>query len=103
MKTARAKKTSDALQILGRNDDLKLRAAIEEQLVRSKVAEMVLEARERKHLTQAELAKLMGTRQSVISRIEDADDAGSVTVATLTRLFAALDMNLSFRAVPARA
>lgn len=101
MKTAKAKTTSDALEILGRNDDSKLRAAIEAQVVRSRVAEMVLEARERKHLTQADLAKLMGTRQSVISRIEDADDSGSITVATLTRLFVALGMNLSLKATPA--
>lgn len=103
MKTKKTKKTSDALRILGRDDDPKLRAAIEEQVVRSQVAEMVLAAREARHLTQADLAKLMGTRQSVISRIEDADDDGSVTVATLTRLFSVLKMNLALQAVPARA
>jgi transcriptional regulator with XRE-family HTH domain len=100
MKTAKTKATSDALKILGRDDDSEMRAAIDEQVVRSQVAEMVLAAREARRLTQAALAKLMGTRQSVISRIEDADDSGSVTVATLTRLFSVLGMSLSFRAVP---
>ena len=102
MKTARTKAIRDALKILGRNDDARLRAAIEAQKVRCRVAEMVLEAREQKRVTQAGLAKLMGTRQSVISRTEDADDDGSVTVATLTRLLAVLGMNLTFEAVPAR-
>ncbi len=100
MKTAKTKTTSDAQKILGRDDDPKIRAAIEEQVVRSQVAEMVLAAREARQLTQAALAKLMGTRQSVISRIEDADDGGSVTVATLTRLFSVLRMSLSIHAVP---
>jgi ribosome-binding protein aMBF1 (putative translation factor) len=99
MKISKTRKTSDALRILGRDDDAKLRRAIEEQVVRSRIAEMVLAAREARNLTQAALAKRMGTHQSVISRIEDADADGSVTVATLTRLFAVLDMDLSFEAV----
>ncbi len=100
MKTTKTKMASDALKILGRDDNLKIRAAIDEQVVRSQVAEMVLAAREARQLTQAALARLMGTRQSVISRIEDADDSGSITVATLTRLFSVLRMSLSIHAVP---
>lgn len=97
------KKTRDALEILGRDDDQKLRAEIEAQAVRCHIAEIVLAAREAKGLTQTSLAKLMGTRQIVISRIEDASDDGSVTVATLVRLFSVLDMSLTVEAVPAHA
>jgi ribosome-binding protein aMBF1 (putative translation factor) len=102
MKTVKTKTTSDARKILGRDEDPEMRAAIEEQVVRCQVAELVLAARESRNLTQAALAKLMGTRQSVISRIEDADDSGSVTVATLTRLFSVLRMSLSIQAAPTR-
>jgi transcriptional regulator with XRE-family HTH domain len=49
-------------------------------------------ARKRRGLTQAELADKIGTRQSVISRIES--DKHLPSLSTLIRMAAALDMEL---------
>lgn len=52
----------------------------------------IAKARERAHLTQDQLAKAIGTTQSVISRIERADQ--NLTLATLSRIAEALDRHL---------
>ena len=96
-------KTSAAGRILDRitGDDPKLRAAIEEQRINVRVAEMIYEAREAANLTQAELANLVGTTQSVISRLEDADYEGR-SLTMLQRIAEALHSRLEVRLVPDR-
>ena len=102
LKTKR--KTSDAGRILDRitGRDPKLRKAIEEQKLNVRVAEMILEAREAAGITQAELAKLVGTTQSVISRLEDADYEGR-SLTMLQRIAEALHQRLEVRLVPEEA
>lgn len=97
----RQKKTSDAGRILDRitGDDPKLREAIEEQKLNVRVAEMIYQAREKAGLTQADLAKLVGTTQSVISRLEDADYEGR-SLTMLQRIAEALHQRLEVRLVP---
>jgi len=56
------------------------------------IAAGIKAARKRRGLTQAELADKIGTRQSVISRIESGDHLPSLS--TLIRLARALDMEL---------
>jgi ribosome-binding protein aMBF1 (putative translation factor) len=96
------KKTSDAGKILDRltGDDRDLRGRIEEHKLNARVAEMILEAREAAGLTQAELAKLVSTTQSVISRLEDADYEGH-SLTMLQRIAEALHHRLEVRLVPA--
>jgi ribosome-binding protein aMBF1 (putative translation factor) len=57
----------------------------------------IAKARERARLTQNQLAKAIGTTQSVISRIERADQ--NLTLATLSKIAAALhrDLVIQFR------
>jgi len=100
---SKGKKTSDARAILNRitGDDPKLREAIEEQKLNVRVAEMIHSAREAAGLTQAELAKLVGTTQSVISRLEDADYEGR-SLTMLQRIAEALDQRLEVRLVPVK-
>jgi ribosome-binding protein aMBF1 (putative translation factor) len=95
-------KTSDAKRILARitGDDPKLREAVEEQKLNVRVAEMICEAREAAGLTQTDLAKLVGTTQSVISRLEDADYEGR-SLTMLQRVADALHHRLEVRLVPA--
>lgn len=99
-KNKRNKKTSDARSILGRitGDDRKLRAAIEEQGLNVRVAEMIHEARAEAGLTQGQLADLVGTTQSVISRLEDADYEGH-SLAMLRRIAEALNRRLEVKLV----
>jgi ribosome-binding protein aMBF1 (putative translation factor) len=96
-------KTSNAGKILDRitGRDPKLRAAIEEQRINVRVAEMIYEAREAENLTQTELAHLVGTTQSVISRLEDADYEGR-SLTMLQRIAEALHRRLEVRLVPDR-
>ena len=62
---------------------------------------MIYEARNRAGLTQQHLAALIGTKQSVIARLEDADYEGhSLTI--LQRIATALHQRLEIHLVPAR-
>jgi ribosome-binding protein aMBF1 (putative translation factor) len=98
------KRTSSAKHILGRinGDDAKLRDAIQEQKLNAEVAEMIVAAREAAGLTQTDLAKMIGTTQSVISRLEDADYEGR-SLTMLQRIAAALHRRVEVRLVKARA
>jgi transcriptional regulator with XRE-family HTH domain len=60
---------------------------------------MILKAREAAQLTQAQVAKLVGTTQSVISRLEDADYEGH-SLTMLQRIAEALNRRLEVRLVP---
>ncbi len=64
-----------------------------EQIINN-IAEMIVEARKKVHLTQSELAKKIGTKQSVISRIESGNSAFIPSLETLIRIAAALNMKL---------
>ena len=78
-KSPATRTTSDALEIIDRNitgDDPQLREMIEEATVNALVAQAIYDARNTAGLTQAELAKLTGTKQPVISQLEDADYEG---------------------------
>ena len=69
-------KTSDAVRILRDRyvkDDLQRMASVEAERVNAQVARMIYDLRSDAGLTQKELAELVGTTQSVISRLEDAD------------------------------
>lgn len=76
--TTKRRKTSSASLILARITGRKpaVHEAIETHKWNASVAEMVLAAREKAGLTQGQLAKRIGTTQSVISRLEDADYEG---------------------------
>jgi transcriptional regulator with XRE-family HTH domain len=99
--TDQPKQTSDAGKILDRitGNEPKLRETIEEQRLNVRVAEMIYEARDAAGLTQAALAKLVGTTQSVISRLEDADYEGR-SLTMLQRIADALHQRLDVRLVP---
>lgn len=68
-------RTSDAVEILDIEfgDDPEYQAMVVEERVNSQAARAIYEARRAAGLTQKELAALVGTTQSVISRLEDGD------------------------------
>lgn len=60
-----------------------------------RMAIQIAKARERARLTQSQLARAIGTTQSVISRIERADQ--NLTLATLSKIASALKSDLLIR------
>jgi len=94
-------KTKNALKILDRitGDDPELRELIEEETINAQVARMIYEARTQASLTQQELARLVGTKQPVIARLEDADYDGH-SLSMLQRIATALNQRLEVHLVP---
>ena len=97
------KPTTDAVEIIhrryfeGRPGRL---AELEEERANAEVARRIHQLRQKAGLTQAQLAKTVGTTPSVISRLEDADYAGH-SLSMLRRIAAALDQRVEIRFVPA--
>jgi transcriptional regulator with XRE-family HTH domain len=73
--------------------DPELADGIEVESLNADIAMMVYDARTRARLTQRQLANRVGTQQSVISRIEDADYEGH-SLALLNRIAKALGKTL---------
>ena len=94
---AKKEKTTDAVSILhGRyvKDDAARKAAVQAERVNAEVARLIYDLRGDAGLSQQALADLIGTTQSVISRLEDADyDGHSLTM--LTRIAEALKQKLT--------
>jgi ribosome-binding protein aMBF1 (putative translation factor) len=94
-------KTTDALELLDRmiGDDAEMRHMIAEERVNAQVAQMIYEARTEASLTQKALAVLIGSKQPVIARLEDADYDGH-SISMLQRIAAALGKRLDIRLLP---
>ena len=74
------------------------RESFEEELINAELARKICDLRTQAGLTQKELAKLVGTTASVISRLEDADYEGH-SLAMLRRIAAAVDKRVEIRFV----
>jgi ribosome-binding protein aMBF1 (putative translation factor) len=84
---------AEALAAMTQAERAEFDAAEAEEEARLRLAELVYAARTNAGLTQTELARRMGTKQSVISAIEN---GGQVpTVPMLWRIAHALDLNLN--------
>jgi transcriptional regulator with XRE-family HTH domain len=70
-----------------------LAQAVEDESFNADIAQQVYDLRTKANLTQAALADLVGTQQSVISRIEDADYDGH-SLAMLKRIARAMKKRL---------
>jgi ribosome-binding protein aMBF1 (putative translation factor) len=95
------KKTStDALKILAHiaGNDPKRQQGFEEEVANREVAHKIYRLRQDGGLSQAELARRVGTTQSVISRLEDADYEGH-SLAILNRIAAAMNRRVEIRFV----
>ncbi len=92
------KKTRDAVAILDRmaGESPELRRLTEKARVNAAVAQLIYEARNKAGLSQAELAARIGTKQSVISRLEDADYEGH-SLSMLQRIAAVLGQCIEIR------
>lgn len=75
--------------------DPEVRKALKESELEYQVARAVIRARIEQNLTQTQLARKLNTRQSVISRVENANTVPSLSF--LKRLAKALNVSLSVR------
>lgn len=96
-----AKKTSDGIQILNRmmGKDPKIQEVLATARINATVAQLIYDAREQAGLTQKQLAELVGTKQPVIARLEDADYEGH-SLTMLQRIATALHKRLEIRLSP---
>ena len=100
---AKARRTSHAVKILDQmaGKDGPLRRLSDEARVNALVAQLIYETRTAARLTQKGLADLIGTTQSVIARLEDADyDSHSLSM--LQRIASALHKRVEIRFVPGK-
>lgn len=88
-------KTKDALKIIEKinRTDSELQEMVAEASINAKVAQLIYEARILVGLTQKHLADLIGTKQPVIARLEDADYEGH-SLSMLQRIAHALNQCL---------
>jgi ribosome-binding protein aMBF1 (putative translation factor) len=93
--------TSDALKIIRRsiNKDPELLAMVKDSSVNAQVSMIIYDARKQAGLTQRQLADLVGTTQSVIARLEDADYDGH-SLSMLARIASALNQKLEIKMSP---
>ncbi len=97
-----AKKGKNAVHLLKElaKDDPDFDRYYQEAHVNAMVAQLIYDVRKEKGLTQSELAKLVGTTQSVIAHLEDADYEGH-SLSLLQRIAATLDKRVEINFVPA--
>ena len=91
------RRTGDAVEILRNRyvkDDPERIASVETERMNAEIARLIFSVRIEAGLTQQQLAALVGTTQSVISRLEDADYDGH-SLSILNRIAAALQKKLT--------
>ena len=96
----KSQKTTDAVKILDRMmaGNGQLRQLANEAVVNAEVAQLIFDVRTKAKLTQKQLAEVVGTTQSVIARLEDADYEGH-SLSMLQRIAAAVNKRLEVRFV----
>jgi len=75
------------------------RKAYDEEVLLLKIAYKITQLRKQRHMSQGELAKMIGTTQQTISRLEDPRNT-QVTLHTLARIAMALKARLSIDLIP---
>lgn len=94
-------KTSDAIKIIDQltNSDSELEAMVAEASINAEVAQLIYQARTSSGLTQKQLAELVGTKQPVIARLEDADYEGH-SLSMLQKIAHALNQRVVIHLAP---
>ena len=99
MKKKNYKSANPFFKKLLKNPEIRIK--YEEEKVKSEIAFMVKNTREKMGLTQAELAEKVGTSQSVIARLEGGNDTRTPSLSLLSRIArscgAILEFGFSFK------
>ena len=99
---AKKKTTTDAVKILRKRyikGSKRRQESVRKERENLDIAEQIYNLRTAAHLSQRELANLVGTTQSAISRLEDADYNGH-SLAMLRKIGSALNQRVQVRLVP---
>jgi ribosome-binding protein aMBF1 (putative translation factor) len=94
-------KTSDGIKIIDNliGNDAELSELCEQETINAHVAQLIYNARTEAGLSQKELAKMINTTQSVISRLEDANYEGH-SLSMLGRIANVLNREVKIDLVP---
>ena len=94
-------KTKDAIKIIDKmtRTDPQLEAMVAVSAINAEVAQLIYEARNKAGLTQKQLAELIGTKQPVIARLEDADYEGH-SLSMLQKIAQALNQRVVIHLIP---
>ena len=94
-------KTSDTLKIIEKinRTDPMLQEMVAEASINADVAQLIYEARTLAGLTQQQLDDLIGTKQPVIARLEDADYEGH-SLSMLQKIARALNQRVVIHLIP---
>jgi len=94
-------KTKDAIKIIDKmtRTDPQLEAMVAVSAINAEVAQLIYEARTKAGLTQKQLAELIGTKQPVIARLEDADYEGH-SLSMLQKIAQALNQRVVIHLTP---
>jgi ribosome-binding protein aMBF1 (putative translation factor) len=94
-------KTDDVLKILENltQSDSEVEGMVRESSLNAAVAQLIYDARSKAGLTQQQLAARIGTKQSVIARLEDADYEGH-SLSMLQRIACALNQRVEINLLP---
>jgi ribosome-binding protein aMBF1 (putative translation factor) len=98
----RKRKTSDAVKILDQRfirRDRERKESVESEYEKSQISVIIYQLRKQAGLTQKQLAVRVGTTQSVISKLEDADYEGQ-SLSMLNRIAVALHCKVKLEIVP---
>jgi ribosome-binding protein aMBF1 (putative translation factor) len=100
---AKKRTTSNAVRILHKryiNGDSRKLKSLRIEREKANIAEQIYNLRTQAGLTQKQLARLVSTTQSVISRLESADYNGRQTLSMLQRIATSLQQRIEVRFVP---
>ena len=100
MKPIRARTHEEVLKPYLR--DAKFRKGYEEELEKLRIVDALIRLRERRDLTQAQLARRIGVSQPFIAKLESGE-THNFSLETLVKLAVALDSELEVRFHPHRA
>jgi DNA-binding XRE family transcriptional regulator len=100
-KTLKTRKISDGVKLLDRRyvrNDEEMKKLVEEEFEKLKIGQQIYDLRKESNLTQDELADMVGTTGSVISRLESAEYDGH-SLKMLERIAVALGKKVSISIV----
>lgn len=94
-------KTNDALKILQQmtSEDPEMEEMIKESSLNAELAQLIYRTRTQAGLTQQQLAERIGTKQSVIARLEDAEYEGH-SLSMLQKIARVLNQRLEVHLIP---